>query len=267
MKAVRKTATPCGRWVGLVGLLSGASVVALCGWARAEQRRVVSAGAETDKNQLPCGSVTKVGCCLADGRLLFCDGRILRVIDCRERPLCGWRETGMYSCDTGGHVAPTDRYPKYCPANDPQVQRLEAEKNHLPNRCGGVTEVGCCDGSVLKLCRNGMLREIDCRNNLECGWRGTTQVYNCGTAGVEDPSGRHRRACRPEQQAALPVRRGAPGGVRSPSGAADSGERTSQSCSQAPDGEWGNWTIIVLFAWLVGSSAFKRRLSKGLRKC
>ena len=54
---------------------------------------------------------------------------------------------------------------------------------------------GCCDGSVVKYCENGVLKMLDCSLNPACGWDYLSNFYNCGTYGYSDPSGINPKGC------------------------------------------------------------------------
>jgi hypothetical protein len=54
---------------------------------------------------------------------------------------------------------------------------------------------GCCVGEVLLYCSGGAVVEQDCSHFLHCGWNAAQGLYLCNTAGGEDPSGKHDKAC------------------------------------------------------------------------
>ncbi|MCC6749442.1 MAG: hypothetical protein IT371_17390 [Deltaproteobacteria bacterium] len=144
-----------------------------------------------------CGIVTSWGCCQGE-RLWWCDKGKARSRDCSDRPRCGWRlrgkgPDGLYDCDTGGSADPALQRTKECLFGDAGPPgRPDAGP---PSPCGSVTEEGCCTGASVVYCDGTRRREVRCGQNPYCGWRGTGQVYNCGTPGEADPRGRHARAC------------------------------------------------------------------------
>jgi hypothetical protein len=150
---------------------------------------------------VPCGKISKVGCCL-DDRLLFCEDGKLSLMDCRKKPRCGFRPSkdpkapksaGIYDCDTAGNADPSGFHGRLCLFEKGQKPPLEIPPT--PSRCGKVTEEGCCFGNELRFCERGKLRRINCDNNRYCGWRGVAQVYNCGTDGNPDPRKKYPRDC------------------------------------------------------------------------
>jgi MYXO-CTERM domain-containing protein len=61
--------------------------------------------------------------------------------------------------------------------------------------CGAVTIKGCCQGTLLYFCAAGELKQQDCAAAPSCGWDPALSYYACGTAGGDDPSGKHSRSC------------------------------------------------------------------------
>ena len=61
--------------------------------------------------------------------------------------------------------------------------------------CGNITDVGCCDGTVLRYCDQGQLGQLDCASAPSCGWSAQDSWYDCGTSGGADPSGQAPKAC------------------------------------------------------------------------
>lgn len=141
-----------------------------------------------------CGSITKVGCC-AGGVLWFCKQGRLRAIDCGGRPRCGWRSGGIYDCDTSGASDPSSKHAKQCVFGDAGPPLDAGGSIDGGGRCGSVTVEGCCAAGRLVFCADGELTIVDCRSNPSCGWRAAGQLYNCGTSGGTDPSGRFSRRC------------------------------------------------------------------------
>jgi len=70
--------------------------------------------ASTLDSGLPCGQVTKKGCC--DGETVwYCNGGVLQSYKCNTNPHCGWYTTSKYyGCGTKGTADPTSTYPKSC---------------------------------------------------------------------------------------------------------------------------------------------------------
>jgi len=71
--------------------------------------------------------------------------------------------------------------------------------------CGSVTIKGCCQGTILYYCAAGQLQQQDCSAAPSCGWDPALGYYACGTAGGDDPSGKHPRACAGIADAGPPV--------------------------------------------------------------
>lgn len=61
--------------------------------------------------------------------------------------------------------------------------------------CGQVTFQGCCQGDTVWFCKSKKLQKISCAASPKCGWSTTYNVYDCGTAGTTDPSGKHAMPC------------------------------------------------------------------------
>ncbi len=61
--------------------------------------------------------------------------------------------------------------------------------------CGQVTFQGCCQGNTVWFCKSKKLQKISCAASPKCGWSTTYNVYDCGTAGAADPSGKHAMPC------------------------------------------------------------------------
>jgi hypothetical protein len=142
----------------------------------------------------PCASLTKVGCCFEEV-LWYCDEGRAHAIDCREALHCGWRRSGKYDCGTGGQVDPSGTFVKYCEFGSSGPPTMWARYDSKLRACGKRERRGCCKGDTLNYCRGGRVYQVDCSHNRHCGWRSSTQVYNCGTAGEADPEGRFPRDC------------------------------------------------------------------------
>lgn len=112
-----------------------------------------------------CASVTTRGCC-DDGSLFYCqNGAALCRVDCSSQspPLnsCGWNSTsndGYYDCG-GSDSDPSDTYQKQCSGLPPGAQKPDVID--YPD-CPGIPTGGCCDGSVLTWCEQGLTRTFDC---------------------------------------------------------------------------------------------------------
>ena len=61
--------------------------------------------------------------------------------------------------------------------------------------CGSVSYEGCCDGATLKYCDSNQIKTLDCAANPNCGWSSSAGVYDCGTSGGSDPSGKFAKTC------------------------------------------------------------------------
>ena len=198
-----------------------------------------------------CARIKAVGCCL-EGQLLYCDSSgTLKTLDCRKRPRCGWRASGRYDCDTAGQADPSDAHPRFCPLGGGKLTSdLGVRRPQRP--CGAIKEEGCCTGHTLRLCDNGELREIDCRANRFCGWRGVAQAYNCGTDGKPDPRGNFPMACPDSPPPALAIfpDQGPKTGLRGAS--AHKGGCGGCRCDLGSSGPGAVPVVLVLLlAWLL----------------
>lgn len=61
--------------------------------------------------------------------------------------------------------------------------------------CGPITEAGCCDGDILKICRSGRIIPLPCTYDPKCGWSAKNGYYDCGTTGDGEPTGTLPRNC------------------------------------------------------------------------
>ena len=157
-----------------------------------------------------CGSITDVGCC--DGaKVKYCDKGVLKTIDCAKSPKCGWESTfSYYDCGTSGGSDPKGKYPKSCSGKpgdmDPPTDATKdtsvakdtggtTPDGGSSTTCGGVTYEGCCAGTTLKYCEKGVLKTLNCSSYPKCGWDSSYKVYDCGTSGGSDPSGKNPKTC------------------------------------------------------------------------
>jgi hypothetical protein len=63
---------------------------------------------------------------------------------------------------------------------------------NLPSGCGNLDYIGECQGSVLRWCENGVVREVQCANSGQaCGYQNDQIGYNCVSAPTQpvDPCG------------------------------------------------------------------------------
>jgi hypothetical protein len=58
-----------------------------------------------------------------------------------------------------------------------------------------ISYQGCCAGGVVWYCNGGAIKSVDCLFNPSCGWDGSLQFYDCGTAGASEPTGAHPKSC------------------------------------------------------------------------
>jgi len=72
---------------------------------------------------------------------------------------------------------------------------VDACAQSAPESCGSLTEAGCCDGNILAFCNAGRVTQLNCADRPSCGWNASESIYDCQTAGGEDPSGRVPIAC------------------------------------------------------------------------
>ena len=63
-----------------------------------------------------CQDISDVGCCDADGNVVWCESGALWCIPCADsNPECGWKaDAGYYDCGTDGSGDPSETYPKDC---------------------------------------------------------------------------------------------------------------------------------------------------------
>ena len=151
-----------------------------------------------------CGKITVTGCC--DGTTLkYCEKGVLKVMSCSSSPSCGWDKSfSYYDCGTAGGSDPSGKYPKSCSATPPDLgptpdtglTDAKVADSGGSTACGGVSYEGCCDGKVLKYCDSGTLKTIDCASSPKCGWDSSLSLYDCGTSGGSDPSGKYPIACK-----------------------------------------------------------------------
>jgi MYXO-CTERM domain-containing protein len=96
-------------------------------------------------------------------------------------PSCEWAECGDDGCggSCGACAEGQTCYEGMC----------------LGDNCGGITDIGCCDGATLKFCSMGELTEMSCADTPSCGWNNGAQYYDCGSEPVADPSGVNPMVC------------------------------------------------------------------------
>lgn len=208
---------------------------------------LIAIPAAADK-PLPCGGIPEVGCC-AQERVLYCEKGALKVLDCRKKPRCGWRKTGRYDCDTSGGADPTGQHAKLCFVSN---SKSPIDLGAPENSCDKIPAEGCCFGDKLKLCQDGKLRVIDCRDNRFCGWRGVAQAYNCGTEGKADPKGKYPRSC-PGAPDSGPLRF-PDGGAKKATGklAKKPGGCGGCACELGSTGESAHWALLLIGLGLFG---------------
>ncbi|MGM0574784.1 MAG: agmatine deiminase family protein [Myxococcota bacterium] len=157
-----------------------------------------------------CGDVTYTGCC--DGSTaIWCDNGSLQSQECTSS--CGWdAEKNYYYCGESGED-PSGEYPRSCDGGCTpdcsgktcgddgcggscgtcaEGETCSDGQCHPP--CGDVTFTGCCDGSTVVWCEDGLLYDQDCESS--CGWDGDKGFYECGDTGA-DPSGENPLECEP----------------------------------------------------------------------
>lgn len=61
--------------------------------------------------------------------------------------------------------------------------------------CGEISEVGCCDGTLVRYCEGGGLVTLDCSAKPTCGWDTSAKVYDCSTDGEEEPTDLYPMQC------------------------------------------------------------------------
>ncbi len=130
-----------------------------------------------------CGDVTYYGTCDDEGRLLWCDGELLRQ-DCPSQgKICGptgW-DTGYFCREPCGEITEAGSCDGntlvWCHAGG--INRVDCGKHGGKATgavcawnsedcvaqclgCGDLTEKGTCDGEVVRYCDDGVPRSIDC---------------------------------------------------------------------------------------------------------
>ena len=146
-----------------------------------------------------CGSITDTGCC--DGTSVkYCDKGVLKSLDCSSNPKCGWDSTyDYYDCGTSGGSDPKGKYSKTCGVKPLDMGALPDKGPSdagSSGACGGITYEGCCDGNTLKYCDAGKVVVSSCASSPKCGWDSTLLLYDCGTSGAKDPSGKYPMTCK-----------------------------------------------------------------------
>jgi hypothetical protein len=170
----------------------------------------------------PCGGVSFLGCCNADGSVTFCENDELVTVDCAAEyprsPSCGWvsddygyfcnfaetadasgdnpylcgGETCAETCDTracgsacGQTCAGTCAAGEACD---------EPNGTCVPDPCGSLTEQGCCDGDTLYWCTGITVYKTPCAGDGtdKCGWAqaedGSGGGYYCTDSAADDAS-------------------------------------------------------------------------------
>jgi hypothetical protein len=148
-----------------------------------------------------CAKVGYAGCCGPGQTLIYCVGGNAIQKSCPPAA-CGWDpQTSLYACGSSAGADPSGSLPRACPGSDsgaldlaapdaPGDARLEAAGG-----CGPLGYAGCCAGSKLLYCVAGTVLHLECGSSGACGWNPTSALYDCGTAGAQDPSGVNPRAC------------------------------------------------------------------------
>ncbi len=80
-------------------------------------------------------------------------------------------------------------------SNSTSSDTADVASAELPNECGEIGPEGCCSGSTLFWCDNGVLKEAKCAATPLCGWNSFTSSYDCGTDGAAEPTGTFPWAC------------------------------------------------------------------------
>jgi MYXO-CTERM domain-containing protein len=214
-----------------------------------------------------CGRITVEGCC--DGEALFwCEGGELHHLNCADRPSCGWSAAGFFDCDTTGISDPQGNFSRDCSrlkteAGVPELSKLDARlADGKTDPCHGVSKEGCCQGNILRYCKQGTLETLDCALNAACGWNANGTIYDCGNEGLPDPSGKWPMAC----PAGLPDAGLLPHpdqGSPTPEASVDLGgdglhNNDGCSCALEPSGHAEDAVWVVLLLLVVGG-VFRRR--------
>lgn len=181
-----------------------------------------------EEDSKDCGSITDVGLC--EGAVLkYCEDGELKVSDCAAgNKVCGLDSKGMYDCivssnpgDQGGGKgcgSVTEKglcegdVLKYCEdgelrvsncasgnkvcglASDNRYDCIESSGQGQTGGCGDITDVGVCNGNVLKFCNSNRVETVDCSKRSDdkktCGMNVDSKKNDCIA-----PSGSSSDAC------------------------------------------------------------------------
>ena len=142
------------------------------------------------------------GCC--DGLVLtWCDNGNVQTLDCQNT--CGWDgENGFYNCNVDPEPEPSGEFPLACGEGGTSSAEGGEEGGTTTTgggnteggteTCeGGITFVGCCDGTTLTWCDQGSLNTLGCSGS--CGWSQDKGYFDCNEPPQGDPSGEYPLVC------------------------------------------------------------------------
>lgn len=139
-----------------------------------------------------CETIPWEGCCDAAGALFFCEsGKLLCKLDCSglvyPSNTCGWHagQPGYYDCGGEGSD-PAGEFPYACPLTEVPVDVVTQDVTLAS--CEGIPDSGCCEGTMLHWCVNGLVRDFDCGSlasdpvfgdYVYCGSNPATDAADC----------------------------------------------------------------------------------------
>jgi len=155
---------------------------------------------ETESQEQPCGeTLTEAGCC-TNNILTWCEAGQVETLSCKTT--CGWSNgANFYDCGQDPVADPSGANPYGCDGSDAPIIGAGATEEENPGQlstdplceAAGLPVEGCCEGSTLTYCENGVLLTEKCA--LSCGWDASIDAYDCDLAAVEDPSGEFPMLC------------------------------------------------------------------------
>jgi len=154
----------------------------------------------TESQEQPCGeTLTEAGCC-TNNVLTWCEDGQVETLSCKTT--CGWSNGAQfYNCGQDPVAEPSGANPYGCDGSDAPIIGAGATEEENPGQsstdplceAAGLPVEGCCEGSALTYCENGVLITEKCA--VSCGWDASIEAYDCDLAAIEDPSGQFPMLC------------------------------------------------------------------------